>query len=88
MEENKVDAVKSKPKPSWRKVSDDQKKDFNLVAREKLTKISIPKEVSECCDVKCDRIDHRSVIDGYVEEVLISLNEAAHDCLPVPVQNN
>ena len=87
MEENQVEAVKSKPKASWRKASDDQKKDFNLVAKEKLSKISIPKEVSECSDVKCDRIDHKSVIDEYVEEVLISLNEAAHDCLPVPVQN-
>ena len=86
MQENQVKAVNSKPKPSWRRASDDQKKDFNLVTKEELSKISVPKEVSECCDVRCDKIDHRNAIDDYVEKVLNSLNEAAHDCLPVPVQ--
>ena len=87
LKQNKVEAVKSKPKPTWKKASEEQKEDYNLCISERLSNVSVPKEVSECCDVKCDNIDHRNSIDNYVEEVLHTINDTAYDCLPVPSSN-
>ena len=49
-----------------------------------MSDIIIPTEIPNCCDVKCEIIEHKIDIDDYVEKVLQAVNNAAHECLPVP----
>ena len=74
LKQNKVEVFKSAPKPSRKRASEEQKNNFKSKVDNKLASIYIPKEISECCDVGCNNLEHRNIIDTYVEIVLESLN--------------
>ena len=86
LKQDTVDKVMSKPKPSWKKASDDQKLYFKSMLQEQLSLVEIPSAVLSCSDVKCENFDHKTVIDNYVEDVLNAINISACESLPIPVQ--
>ena len=59
-----------------------------MSANEKLLGIVIPPEMTICSDVKCNRAEHKHIIDSYTDEVLKAINDTAYECLPVVGNSN
>ena len=84
LSKSKVNSLRSKPKPSWKKASDEQKQTFKIMVSQKLSDIIVPSGIAACSNVKCDDFHHTELIDSYVETVLKVVNDISYECLPTP----
>ena len=72
------------PKPSWKRATDEQTEEFRLALVEKFKRLHIPRSAIDCSNVRCDKIEHKFMMDEYLENVLNIINSTAHECLPKP----
>ena len=71
----------SKPKPSWRKSSLEDRNYFANLLQTKLDNIAIPPSIF-CQDPCCDIHEHRVESDDYIEDVLNAISCSAGESLP------
>ena len=82
IETTQVKPTLFKPKPSWKKSSPEEKEYFTQSLQAKLDNVEVP-DSTNCRNPKCDNHEHRTDIDGYVEEVLNAISVSAGECLPL-----
>jgi hypothetical protein len=73
-----------KPRPSWKRASQDQKENFKEVLEENLSHLTIPSSVLLCRDLHCTNTNHKQELDIFTLNLLESVQEVAENCLPVP----
>ena len=74
----------ARPKPSWRRASQEEKKRYQDVLEDKLNFIQCPASVAKCQDTKCKDKNHRAELDIFSNELLEVMQEVAEAYLPVP----
>ena len=65
--------VYQKPKPNWKKASQEQKADFKTSLEDRINKLVVPPSVSSCRNVKCRDQAHREDLDIFTIELLESV---------------
>ena len=53
IKEDTTEAVKPKPKPSWKKATNEDKNKYKVNLEEKLAEVLVPESVSQCKDLHC-----------------------------------
>ena len=74
---------KSKPKPSWKKASDEDETRYSDELKHNLEDVEIPKSVLECKDLQCRDPDHLADLDLLAASVLGSMQQVAEETLPL-----
>ena len=69
-------------KPSWKKASVEEKVMFQFLLEEKLSRISVPTQVTECRDLGCKDVIHLEAIDWFSIQTLNAIQEAGEEALP------
>ena len=77
-------SCEARPKPSWRRANQEEKKQFHDGLEERLSSVQCPVSVAQCKDVKCQDESHRADLDIFAAEVLGAVQEVAEASLPVP----
>ena len=80
--------AKQKPKPNWKKASQDQKSSFKTTLEEKISNLFVPFSVTRCRNVKCKDKEHREDLDIFTLELLETVQEVAEESLPVPAADS
>ena len=73
-----------KPRPSWKKASQEQKEGFKEDLDDRLSQLTIPASVLSCRDMHCTDINHKQELDIFTLGLLESIQEIAESSLPVP----
>ena len=74
----------ARPKPSWRRANQEEKKQFHDGLEERLSSVKCPASVAQCKNVKCEDESHRADLDTFAAEILGAVQEVAEVSLPVP----
>ena len=78
-------ATPASEKPSWKHATKEQKESFPTILQEHLTEISIPEEVQNCRNVKCNDPGHCEKADELMNTLLESVEKSAAEALPTPI---
>ena len=70
------------PKQNWKKVTDDDKSNFELAVEESVSSLEIPAAVIDCQNVNCTDLDHRVDIDTYTKDIVKCLETSAANYIP------
>jgi hypothetical protein len=68
--EAKSDPIRSAPKPSWKKASQEQKTQFKSKLKIGLSSVIVPESLSSCHDVHCDNPGHSEDADNVIVDIL------------------
>jgi hypothetical protein len=79
IESDDADEPIGKPRPVWRKATEDQKLEYNDVLFRRLLRMEIQESVRLCSDVHCKDENHKNDIDKYVEDILTNVSESGHE---------
>ena len=77
-----------KPRPSWRKATDQQKEEYKFWLEDRLAGITVPVSVFSCKNVHCQDTGHRDDLDKFTLDVLETIQTVAEEVLPVPTPSN
>ena len=72
------------PKPSWRRASLEERKEFQGDLEARLSSVLCPTSVAQCRDTQCQDETHRAELDTFGAELLSTVQEVAEASLPVP----
>ena len=78
----------SKPRPSWKRASCEQKLEYKTQLAERLAGLSAPDSVLLCRNVHCKDTKHKEDLDQYTLEVLETVQAVAEENLPIPTTSN
>ena len=79
---------KSKPRPSWKRSSLDQKADYRSQLEMQISQLKVPDSVTFCVNVHCKDPVHKEELDRFTIELLETVQEVAEGTLPVPAAGN
>ena len=77
--------AKQKPRPNWRKASQEQKSCYKVSLEDRISQLDVPPSVVNCKDVKCTNDDHKKELDIFTLDLLEAVQEVAEENLPMPV---
>ena len=80
IETTQVKSTKSKPKPSWKKSSTEEKQCFTQTLQTKLDNVEVPCSI-DCRNPTCDLHEHREDSDNYIENILGAISSSAEESL-------
>ena len=69
----------ARPKPSWPRASQEEKKKYQDVLEDRLNSVQCPASVAKCQDK-----NHQVELDIFANELLVVIQEVAEASLPVP----
>ena len=75
-------------KPSWRRATTEQRKNFPTILNEKLKTVHMSEIIQNCSNVKCRDPDHCEKTDEFMSSLLECVEHAAIEALPVPLAPN
>ena len=78
-EESKDTKVK---KPSWYKADQMDRDNFTCDLETRLSALNLPSSL-KCCDTECQDVCHSEERDSHVLDILTSVIEASHHCIPM-----
>ena len=73
------------PKPSWKKSSPTEKRNYKMRLNSLLTCLQQPESLRQCSDLKCTNPDHIVASDNFMISVLDMVEQAAEETLTIPV---
>ena len=74
--------VKRQKKPAWYKASQENKEQFTVDLEERLSSLLRP-DTLQCMDSNCKDVSHSQERDSHVLDILISVIESSHTCIPI-----
>ena len=74
--------VKRQKKPAWYKASQENKEQFTVDLEERLFSLLRP-DSRQCMDPNCKDVSHSQERDSHVLDILISVIESSHKCIPL-----
>ena len=77
----------SKPRPSWKRATAEQKVDYKALLEVRLASLSVPESVLTCKDVHCKDSKHKEDLDQFTLELLETVQTVAEESLPVPTSS-
>ena len=54
IQQESPDQPNQKPKPSWKKASQDQKESYKIILENRISQLEVPSSITSCRDVKCN----------------------------------
>ena len=83
---DEIPTTEYKAKPSWKKASEIERRNFVQDLEDKLKKVEIP-ECLFCADIHCSETTHVEGIDDHMCKILKTIENCCKDNLPSPVIN-
>ena len=77
-------SVLRKPRPSWKRSTEEEKEQFKGLMEVKLSTLYTPLSVTDCKNIKCKDNIHKQDLDKYILELLEIVQQAAEASLPTP----
>ena len=71
-------------KPSWKLATSEQKKNFPTIMQRNLIDVSIPEEIQNCRNTKCNNPGHCDMADEFMMKIMDCVEKSAAEALPVP----
>ena len=84
----KSSPVKKKPRPSWKKATNQQKDSYKNMLESRILQLVTPVSLTTCKDVKCRDPDHKKELDSFTMDLLETVQDVAELNLPIPNVNN
>ena len=81
-------SASQKTKFDWSKASHREKESFKTVLDEQLSKVSIPYNVTCCCNLKCNSEVCHVEADSYSESIFQPIEQAVLDTIPAKPPKN
>ena len=77
----------SKPRPSWKRATDQEKMEYKSLLEDRLARLSVPESVLTCRNVHCQDSNHKNDLDQFTLDVLETVQAVAEESLPVPASS-
>ena len=84
----KEEINKPKPKPSWERATEDERRDFFKELDRKLKSCDVQNELLSCRNIYCQNVNHKTACDDYMLDILHKMEQTASDTLPTPIASN
>ena len=65
-----IEQVQQKPRPNWKKASQEQKDNYKVKLEDRIGKLVVPPSVTNCRNVKCVDQEHKEELDIFTMELL------------------
>ena len=88
IQQESPDQPNQKPKPSWKKASQNQKESYKTILENRISQLEVPSSITSCRNVKCNNPAHKEDLDIFTVELLETVQQVAEENLPVPKCGN